>query len=276
MRCLSFVSTCPYRFLSVPRLFYGVKKRNNLYDKTTTFRLYSVLDTTERVPKPNRKQDNTIRKKAPQATIKLEQLVVGQQLTAKILKTKAYGCFVDIGIGQDVLVHISELSTQFVKNIAETISVGDTIKVYVKSIDLESRKVWLTTLQHRTFVSHRKPVAQVEVEDIVKGNVVRLTESGAFVDFGCFCDGFLPFTEVPPENNNLALGDEVEARVIRVEQTTRKIWLSIRQVDIKVRQLIRPPLQLVLERPTKQPQEKTTSETTDEDEFVRQQQQQPS
>lgn len=86
--------------------------------------------------------------------------------------------------------------------------------------------------------------------------------------------GFLPFTEVPPENNNLALGDEVEARVIRVEQTTRKIWLSIRQVDIKVRQLIRPPLQLVLERPTKQPQEKTTSETTDEDEFVRQQQQQ--
>jgi len=88
--------------------------------------------------------------------------------------------------------------------------------------------------------------------------------------------GFLPFTEVPPENNNLALGDEVEARVIRVEQTTRKIWLSIRQVDIKVRQLIRPPLQLVLERPTKQPQEKTTSETTDEDEFVRQQQQQPS
>ncbi|EME26441.1 30S ribosomal protein S1 [Galdieria sulphuraria] len=185
------------------------------------------------------------------ATINFDQLYLGQELTAKILKQKAYGCFVDIGLGQDVLVHISELSTQFVKNILETVTVGDTITVYVKSIDSDSRKVWLTTLKYRQFVSRRKPLGEVRVEDIVKGNIVRLTDSGAFVDFGCICDGFLPFTEVPREgSSNLALGDEVETRVTRIDERTRKIWLSIRQVDSKIRNLIRPPLELVLERPS--------------------------
>ncbi|GJQ14264.1 hypothetical protein GpartN1_g6055.t1 [Galdieria partita] len=185
------------------------------------------------------------------AKINFDQLYLGQELTAKILKQKAYGCFVDIGLGQDVLVHISELSTQFVKNILETVSVGDTITVYVKSIDKEARKVWLTTLKYRQFVSLRKPIGEVEVEDIFKGNIVRLTDAGAFVDFGCICDGFLSFTEVPQESvSKLTLGDEVETRVIRIDERTRKIWLSIRQVDSQIRNLIKPPLELVLERPS--------------------------
>lgn len=58
--------------------------------------------------------------------------------------------------------------------------------------------------------------------------------------------------------SELVLGNQVETRVIRMEKPTRKIWLSIRQVDPQVRNIIKPPLELVLERPSR-----TTNETVE-------------
>ena len=55
-----------------------------------------------------------------------------------------FGAFVDIGVKQDGLVHVSQLSNKFVKHPMDVVSVGDTVKVKIISIDPEKKKIGLT------------------------------------------------------------------------------------------------------------------------------------
>ena len=55
-----------------------------------------------------------------------------------------FGAFVDIGVKQDGLVHISELSNKFVKHPMDVVAVGDTVKVKILSVDRDKGKISLT------------------------------------------------------------------------------------------------------------------------------------
>jgi uncharacterized protein len=55
-----------------------------------------------------------------------------------------FGAFVDIGVHQDGLVHISELSDRFVKHPSEIVSVGDRVEVRVISVDLKKKRIGLS------------------------------------------------------------------------------------------------------------------------------------
>ena len=55
-----------------------------------------------------------------------------------------FGAFVDIGVHQDGLVHISALSNRFVKHPSEVVKVGDAVKVRVLSVDIQKQRISLT------------------------------------------------------------------------------------------------------------------------------------
>ena len=76
--------------------------------------------------------------------LKLEDLTEGMILTGTVRNVIDFGAFVDIGVKNDGLVHISELSEKFVKNPMDVVSVGDIVKVRVIKIDLEKKKVSLS------------------------------------------------------------------------------------------------------------------------------------
>lgn len=65
-------------------------------------------------------------------------------LTGTVRNVTDFGAFVDIGVKHDGLVHISQLSNNFVKNPSDVVSVGDIVKVKVIGIDLERQKVQLS------------------------------------------------------------------------------------------------------------------------------------
>ena len=65
-------------------------------------------------------------------------------LTGTVRNVLDFGAFVDIGVKHDGLVHISQLSNNFVKNPSDVVSVGDIVKVKVIGIDLERQKVQLS------------------------------------------------------------------------------------------------------------------------------------
>ncbi len=79
--------------------------------------------------------------------LKLDDLKVGMELMGTVRNVVDFGVFVDCGVKDDGLVHISQLSNQYVKHPLDVVSVGDIVKVWVKDIDLKRHRLQLTMLQ---------------------------------------------------------------------------------------------------------------------------------
>lgn len=93
-------------------------------------------DPREELPKPILKQD----------VLKMEDLVAGMELQGTVRNVVDFGAFVDIGVKQDGLVHISKLSNSFVKHPLDIVSVGDVVTVWVEGLDLKKQRVSLSML----------------------------------------------------------------------------------------------------------------------------------
>ncbi len=74
----------------------------------------------------------------------IEDLKPGMELTGTVRNVIDFGAFVDIGVGQDGLVHISQLSDRFVRHPSEVVKVGDIVKVWVLSVDIQKQRISLT------------------------------------------------------------------------------------------------------------------------------------
>ena len=79
----------------------------------------------------------------------LDDLNVGMELTGTVRNVVDFGAFVDIGVKQDGLVHISKLSNRFVKHPSEVVSVGDTVTVWIEKIDKERGKISLSMVKEK-------------------------------------------------------------------------------------------------------------------------------
>jgi uncharacterized protein len=79
--------------------------------------------------------------------LQIEDLVIGMELSGTVRNVIDFGAFVDIGLKNDGLVHISQLSNRFVKHPTDIVAVGDIVKVWVLSVDLKKSRVSLTMKQ---------------------------------------------------------------------------------------------------------------------------------
>ncbi len=75
---------------------------------------------------------------------KISDLKPGMQLEGVVTNVTAFGAFVDVGVHQDGLVHISELADRFVKDPREVVKAGDVVKVRVKEVDVARKRIALT------------------------------------------------------------------------------------------------------------------------------------
>jgi len=90
-----------------------------------------------------------------QGVVKLEDLSPGMELTGTVLNVVDFGCFVDIGMHDSGLVHVSRLADKFVRDPHDVVAVGDIVRVWVMEIDKERRRVSLTMV--RPGSEHPKP-----------------------------------------------------------------------------------------------------------------------
>ena len=82
-----------------------------------------------------------------QDVLDLKDLKIGQKLEGVVRNVVDFGAFVDIGIHEDGLIHISQMSQQFIKHPSQVVSVGDLVTVWVYKIDVEREKVNLSLLE---------------------------------------------------------------------------------------------------------------------------------
>ncbi len=72
---------------------------------------------------------------------KITDLKPGMQLEGVVTNVAAFGAFVDVGVHQDGLVHVSELADRFVKDPHEVVKAGDVVKVRVKEVDVARKRI---------------------------------------------------------------------------------------------------------------------------------------
>ncbi len=154
---------------------------------------------------------------------------VGKSFTGTVKSLTNFGAFVDIG-GIDGLVHISELSWNRIKHPSEVIAEGDSIEVYIKDVNLETKKISLGHKKEEDSPWY-KATNELAVGDVIKCKIVRILPFGAFAEVAPFVDGLIHIsqianTRIEKPSDALNIGDEVEVKVVEINNETKQIGLS--------------------------------------------------
>ncbi|WP_455931283.1 Tex family protein [Priestia aryabhattai] len=107
----------------------------------------TLKDIIEALVRPERDpRDELPKPLLRQGILKLEDLAKGIQLEGTVRNVVDFGAFIDIGVKQDGLVHISKLTNRYVKHPLDVVSVGDLVNVWVEDVDMKKGRVALTMI----------------------------------------------------------------------------------------------------------------------------------
>lgn len=127
---------------------------------TAEFGLPTVKDIFEELKKPGRDPRPEFKAaKLSDAVHEISDLKVGMKLEGTVTNVAAFGAFVDIGVHQDGLVHVSQLSDRFVKDTSEVVSTGKIVSVTVISIDVKAKKIGLSMKSQPDYPGAEKTTA---------------------------------------------------------------------------------------------------------------------
>ena len=107
--------------------------------------IMTLIDIVSELEKPGRDpRDDAPEVVFSRAALSIDDLQPGMELTGTVRNVVDFGAFVDVGVHQDGLVHISKLARRFVKHPSDVVAVGDTVKVWVERVDRDRGKISLT------------------------------------------------------------------------------------------------------------------------------------
>ncbi|SFL50592.1 Tex family protein [Salibacterium qingdaonense] len=110
--------------------------------------LPTLQDIIEDLKRPNRDpRDQLAAPILKKSVMTMDDLARGMELQGTVRNVVDFGAFVDIGVKQDGLVHISKLASRFIKHPMEEVSVGDVVTVWVEEIDQKKGRIALTMIQ---------------------------------------------------------------------------------------------------------------------------------
>lgn len=140
---------CSIQDIGTPHLIDELNKLNleTFKDQMNTD-IYTLEDVIASLKKPNLDP----RDDYPQPILKsdvldIKDLTIGMKLQGTVRNVVDFGLFIDIGLHEDGLAHISKLSKNFIKHPSDLFSVGDIVDCYVDDISLEKNKVSLSLLE---------------------------------------------------------------------------------------------------------------------------------
>jgi small subunit ribosomal protein S1 len=184
-------------------------------------------------------QPTTTAAQAPAAEgLSIDTLQIGQRLVGTVKNITDFGAFVDVGIPQDGLVHISKLAKRKIEKVSDVVSQGQQVEVWVNKVDKKRGRLSLTMI---------RPLA-LRLRDIeegaeLTGSVTRLEPYGAFIDIGSEREGLVHISQISydyikhPEEA-LKVNDPVTVKVLKVDRKKR-------QVDLSIKALLPPPVKEV-------------------------------
>ncbi len=165
------------------------------------------------------------------ASVAIADLKPSMELQGTVKRIELYGAFVDVGVGKDALLHISQLGKPNVRNVEDVVKKGETITVFVLKVDAENERIALSLEK-----PPERPINRLEVGEVVSGEVVRIENFGVFVEIGAERPGMIHVSElavgfVKSPEEIVSVGGEVQAKIIKVNKKKRQIDLSIKALE---------------------------------------------
>ncbi len=193
---------------------------------------------------------------------------VSSSVKAEIKSLTNYGAFVELEPGVEGLIHISDLSwIKKVSHPSEVLRKGDFVDAIILSVDKESKKITLGVkqLSHNPWESIEKTMP---VGALVKGKVSKITAFGAFVELDSGIEGLIHVTELSDQafgkvEDVVSKGDDVTAKVIKLDPEHKKIALSIKEYLIDKNQCNRDDI-VVTTAPSKRKKKGSSDQGADE------------
>ncbi|KAM0020798.1 putative translation elongation factor EFTs/EF1B, nucleic acid-binding, RNA-binding domain, S1 [Helianthus debilis subsp. tardiflorus] len=210
-------------------------------DSGQTSKPTSTVDKSKQRSQPIRKSE--------MPPVKDEELVPGTTFTGKVRSIQPFGAFVDFGAFTDGLVHVSQLSDGYVKDVSSVVSVGQEVKVKLLEANIETGRITLTMRENESSKNTglksnprrdrdegRKSTKFVKGQEL-EGTVKNLTRSGAFINLSEGEEGFLPASKEADEGfgsimgggSSLEIGQEVKVRVLRIARG--QVTLTMKKDD---------------------------------------------
>jgi small subunit ribosomal protein S1 len=172
-----------------------------------------------------------------------EKYPPGTKVKGKIRNLTSYGAFLELEEGIDGMIHVSDVSwTRKINHPSEVLKKGDDVEAVVLEVDKGNQRIALGVKQ-----LSEDPWAAIDkfykVGDLVNGKVTKLASFGAFVGLEHDIDGLVHISQVSEERidkikNVLKPGQDVTARVIKIDKGERRIGLSIKAANYSTEQLV--------------------------------------
>ncbi|HVT72950.1 MAG TPA: 30S ribosomal protein S1 [Lacunisphaera sp.] len=167
---------------------------------------------------------------------------VGARVRGKVRNMTTYGAFVELEEGIDGMVHVSDMSwTRKINHPSEMLKKGDEVDAIVLDVDPQQQRISLGMKQLST-----DPWSDIDsyfrIGDVVPGVISKITTFGAFVELKDGIDGLVHISQIQEERVDkvkdvLKPGQEVTARVIKIDREQRRIGLSIKAANYSAEQL---------------------------------------
>lgn len=159
----------------------------------------------------------------------LDRIKEGDTIEGTVKNVTDFGAFIDLG-GVDGLLHISEMSWGRTENPKKIYKIGDSVKCFIKEINGE--KIALS-VKYPDLNPWNNVAVKYAIGNVVKGTVARMTDFGAFVQLEDGIDALLHVSQISKEHINkpsdvLSVGQEVEAKVVDMNEADKKISLSMK------------------------------------------------
>lgn len=171
-----------------------------------------------------------------------EKYPPGTRVKGKIRNLTSYGAFIELEEGLDGMIHVSDISwTRKINHPSEVFKKGDEVEAQVLEVDKANQRIAVGVKQLSI-----DPWANIDqlykVGDLVTGNVTKLASFGAFVGLQHDIDGLVHISQISEDRvdkikNVLKVGQEVTARVIKIDKSDRRIGLSIKAANYSQEQL---------------------------------------
>lgn len=166
----------------------------------------------------------------------------GTRVKGKVRTIASFGAFIELEEGIDGLVHVTDISwTRKINHPSEVLKKGQEVEAVVMEVDPVNQRISLS-IKHLTEDPWENIDKYYKVGDLVKGKVTKLASFGAFVALDHDIDGLVHISQISEERvdkikNVLKVGQEVVARVIKVDKAERRIGLSIKAANYTPEQL---------------------------------------